>query len=227
MAQAPFASSIKLGRSAEINAAARRLADAIRSTQPLAISKNEFVVVASEGRYPIVARTLAQRVSEGRISHWLPLLRTCKDPVEGQRCFQHRDTLESRQKSLQPLTILPEAAREISGKRVLVVDDSVVSGAVLEALEVSLRPHGITAFQPYVVAIIDSQGNYAFESQVNRASTATLHSVQKPWQIKISERLIESPPRGGSSVACRTCPRSGSGTSPFKCLSRERVENDS
>jgi hypothetical protein len=164
---------IKLGCAREVERAAADLFGALTPSicRSITKSKQEWCVL-SVGTFKgfglpsgaiLVARAVSERLGISHVA--VPVTGSDRERVAGKR-YEELDSKTDR------LSILREelsVARlpELAGKRALLIDDAIVSGAFTEVMSDLARHQEIIELHPYVLHRFEAQQDYSFEHVVN------------------------------------------------------------
>ncbi len=160
-------SYLKLGRPSEGQRFGDELADRIAGDLKTSVEFNpaEWVIVSPGGtRIPGACSVLAEKVAQ---TLNLPHEGLNADFPEGRigPDYSLWPTKEGRYKLLRGMFL--DNPSLVSGKRVIFVDDSVMSGTMLEKSIEALKQEGAIEICPYVLARLVHRSDNSYESRVN------------------------------------------------------------
>jgi hypothetical protein len=163
-------SLLKLGRTDVVAAFASRLARQIRSDLDVASTPAQWITTDNMFcQYPRIASYQLAR----QVAHELgfPIVA----PQSGFRFKAVPNyaalSCEVRHNAVRDFALTFDTS-SLAGKHVILIDDCMVSGAVLAHVTGMLREGGVAAVYPYVVARIDGLGAGKFEDECNRRALA-------------------------------------------------------
>jgi len=164
---------IKLGCAREVERAAADLFGALTPSicRSITKSKQDWCVL-SVGTFKgfglpsgaiLVARAVSERLGISHVA--VPVTGSDRERVAGKRY----EELDSKTDRLSILREEMSVARlpELAGKRALLIDDAIVSGAFTEVMSDLARQQGIIELHPYVLHRFEAQQEYSFEHVVN------------------------------------------------------------
>ncbi|MDP3732380.1 MAG: phosphoribosyltransferase family protein, partial [Candidatus Omnitrophota bacterium] len=162
-------SQLKFGRTVETREFSSQLAEAISADMGNELDRNrEDWIVVSPGGYgvPNAAYNLAKNVA-GQLS--LPHI-SLAAPITKNRDLQNKLASVARGKDWRLLVHNRKGMKEnfsLNGKKVIFIDDSILSGTILDSDSDYLLKAGVVRLQPYILAKLIPKENRNFERVVD------------------------------------------------------------
>lgn len=166
-------SNLKMGRWKEMNQFVTQLMMSIQSGlgNEIVQSPEDWVIanVNSLGilnSTSVVARKLSKKLHLANIT----LDRHQVQDPESLRRYSSIPDAETRKKFVQGHLSFSDPTRSVSGKRVILIDDSIVTGSLLDEARKYLMNAGASDVKIYVAAHLINQNGASYEDNINRTA---------------------------------------------------------
>ncbi len=166
-------SYLKLGRRQEVERFTGLLAKRIRADLGKGIEREpDRWLVAHIGGFgiPNAAALLARRVAEALGLSILALETGLSAHPDVARSYASLARTQRRALTCHPDSGPTAAPSFVKGRRIILVEDAVVTGTVLQHAIARLSAAGVLSVSPYVLVQVDSQGDSDYEDRLNRTA---------------------------------------------------------